>query len=95
MSASVVKLHGMTVEHPGKALLIVLDGFGIGKDSPFNAIRNARRPFFNTLFSRYPHSELFTHGNAVGLPNGVMGKDRKSTRLNSSHSTLSRMPSSA
>lgn len=56
-----------------KALLIVLDGFGIGKDSPFNAIRNARTPFFNTLFSKYPYSQLYTHGNAVGLPEGVMG----------------------
>jgi 2,3-bisphosphoglycerate-independent phosphoglycerate mutase len=63
----------MKVENPGKALLIVLDGFGIGKDSPFNAIRNARKPFFDSVFKKYPHSELFTHGHAVGLPNGVMG----------------------
>lgn len=56
-----------------RALLIVLDGFGIGKDSPFNAIRNARKPFFDQLLKKYPHSELLTHGGAVGLPEGVMG----------------------
>lgn len=58
---------------PSRAVLIVLDGFGIGKDSPFNAIRNARKPFFNELLNKYPHSQLLTHGGAVGLPDGVMG----------------------
>jgi len=56
-----------------KAMLIVLDGFGIGKDSPFNAIKNAKMPFFRNLLSKYPHSQILTHGEAVGLPAGVMG----------------------
>ena len=56
-----------------KAILIVLDGFGIGVDSPFNAINNAKMPFYRDLIARYPHSELITHGEAVGLPPGVMG----------------------
>lgn len=56
-----------------RAVLIVLDGFGIGKDSPFNAINNAKMPFYRSLLARYPHSELLTHGAAVGLPDGVMG----------------------
>lgn len=56
-----------------RALLIVLDGFGIGKDSPFNAIANARKPFLKSLLEKYPHSQLLTHGEAVGLPSGVMG----------------------
>ncbi|MBC7387252.1 MAG: 2,3-bisphosphoglycerate-independent phosphoglycerate mutase [Cryobacterium sp.] len=56
-----------------RALLIVLDGFGIGKDSPFNAIANARKPFIKGLLEKYPHSQLLTHGEAVGLPPGVMG----------------------
>jgi 2,3-bisphosphoglycerate-independent phosphoglycerate mutase len=56
-----------------RALLIVLDGFGIGKDSPFNAISNAKMPFYRDLIARYPHSQLVTHGQAVGLPDGVMG----------------------
>lgn len=60
-----------------KAMLVVLDGFGIGKDSPFNAIGNSIRhgkmPFYRNLIQKYPHSELITHGEAVGLPAGVMG----------------------
>ncbi len=56
-----------------RAVLIVLDGFGIGKDSPFNAIQNARMPFYRDLVAKYPHSQLLTHGHAVGLPQGVMG----------------------
>ena len=56
-----------------RAILIVLDGFGIGKDSPFNAIKNAKMPFYQELVAKYPHSQLVTHGHAVGLPDGVMG----------------------
>lgn len=56
-----------------KTVLIVLDGFGIGKDSPFNAINNAKMPFYRELIQKYPHSQLITHGEAVGLPPGVMG----------------------
>ncbi len=56
-----------------KTLLIILDGFGIGKDSPFNAINNAKMPFYREIASKYPRSQLVTHGRAVGLPEGVMG----------------------
>ena len=56
-----------------RAILIVLDGFGIGKESPFNAIQNAKMPFYKQLWEKYPHSQLLTHGAAVGLPDGVMG----------------------
>lgn len=56
-----------------RAILIVLDGFGIGKDSPFNAIANAKMPFYRQLSKKYSHSKLITHGEAVGLPEGVMG----------------------
>lgn len=56
-----------------RTLLIVLDGFGIGKDSPFNAIANAKMPFYKELLKKYPHSQLLTHGAAVGLPDGIMG----------------------
>jgi 2,3-bisphosphoglycerate-independent phosphoglycerate mutase len=56
-----------------RAILIVLDGFGIGKDSPFNAIKNAKMPFYREILKKYPHSQLITHGEAVGLPQGIMG----------------------
>ena len=59
--------------HPPQALLMVLDGFGIGKDSPWNAIQNAKMPFYKKLWQDFPHSQRWTHGKYVGLPDGVMG----------------------
>ena len=56
-----------------KVLLIVLDGFGEGKDYPFNAIKNAKMPFYKELCLKFPKSRLLTSGEAVGLPDGVMG----------------------
>ena len=56
-----------------RAILVILDGFGIGKDSPFNSVSNAKMPFYRGLLSKYPHAQLITHGKAVGLPEGVMG----------------------
>src|SRR5690348_9018482 len=56
-----------------KVFLIVLDGFGIGKDSPFNAIQHAHMPFYKGLAKSFPHAKLVTSGEAVGLPPGVMG----------------------
>ncbi len=58
--------------HP-KTFLIVLDGFGDGKDYPFNAIKNAKMPFYRELCSKFPRSQLLTCGEAVGLPAGIMG----------------------
>lgn len=63
----------MCAQSSNRAVLIILDGFGIGKDSPFNAIQNSKMPFYKGLLQRYPHSQLLTHGAAVGLPDGVMG----------------------
>jgi 2,3-bisphosphoglycerate-independent phosphoglycerate mutase len=56
-----------------RAVLIILDGFGTAKASPFNAIENANMPFFRELQATVPHATLLTHGSAVGLPEGVMG----------------------
>jgi 2,3-bisphosphoglycerate-independent phosphoglycerate mutase len=56
-----------------KSVLIILDGFGIGKDTPGNAINNGKMPFYRDLLKKYPHSQLITHGEEVGLPYGVMG----------------------
>lgn len=57
----------------GRAILIILDGFGIGKSSAFNAIENAKTPFLDQLIKKYPHSQILTHGEYVGLPSGIMG----------------------
>jgi 2,3-bisphosphoglycerate-independent phosphoglycerate mutase len=56
-----------------KALLIILDGWGIAPPSSANAITSANPQFFNSLIDEYPNATLTTHGEAVGLPKGQMG----------------------
>src|SRR5438034_1278294 len=56
-----------------KVILIILDGWGIGPNSKSNAILAAKTPYFNSLLSTYPHSQLLTSGENVGLPDGQMG----------------------
>ena len=54
-------------------VLMILDGYGIGKSCPQNAVCNADTPFLNGLFEKYPHSTLACSGLDVGLPDGQMG----------------------
>ena len=56
-----------------KVLLTILDGFGIGEKSEFNAVKNAETPEIDKLFEKYPSSELICSGAEVGLPDGTMG----------------------
>jgi len=56
-----------------KALLIILDGWGIGPIPEADAIRRANTPFFDSLMRDYPNARLVTYGEAVGLPEGQMG----------------------
>ena len=49
-------------------LLIVMDGWGIGKGGPEDAIALANTPVFDRLWANYAHTELMTHGPYVGLP---------------------------
>ena len=56
-----------------KAILIIMDGWGIGKHDKSDAIYNANTPFIDGLFRSVPHSTLLTHGLNVGLPEGQMG----------------------
>ena len=56
-----------------RAFLIILDGFGNRETKDWNAIRAANMPFYQETFGKYPHAELTTHGEAVGLPKGIMG----------------------
>jgi 2,3-bisphosphoglycerate-independent phosphoglycerate mutase len=53
--------------------LIVLDGWGYREEKKDNAIAEAKTPFFDSLWSRCPHSLLEASGLAVGLPEGQMG----------------------
>ncbi|MBS1111815.1 MAG: hypothetical protein H6Q95_107 [Nitrospirae bacterium] len=54
-------------------ILIVLDGWGIGKDSNENAQAQADIPFYKKLLNEFPHTTLECSGEAVGLPEGQMG----------------------
>lgn len=56
-----------------KALLIILDGYGIGDHGKDDAIFNTPTPFMDSLLANYPHSELQASGENVGLPDGQMG----------------------
>jgi len=56
-----------------KAILVIMDGWGLGKVKTSDAIQNARTPFVSSLYSKYPNTTLVTCGEAVGLPEGQMG----------------------
>ncbi len=56
-----------------KVVLIILDGWGIGLNPAYSAIDQARTPFIDSLYKKYPNSQLQASGIAVGLPEGQMG----------------------
>lgn len=56
-----------------KVLLIIMDGWGLGKVAAADAIQQANTPFTDALYHKYPHTTLTTCGEAVGLPDGQMG----------------------
>jgi 2,3-bisphosphoglycerate-independent phosphoglycerate mutase len=56
-----------------KVALLILDGWGLGRQDETDGIHLAKTPFFDTLYSNFPHAKLITHGEDVGLPEGQMG----------------------
>ena len=56
-----------------KAILIIMDGWGLGKVKSSDAIQNAHVPFVSSLYQKYPNTTLVTCGEDVGLPEGQMG----------------------
>ncbi|MBC7889387.1 MAG: 2,3-bisphosphoglycerate-independent phosphoglycerate mutase [Ferruginibacter sp.] len=56
-----------------KAILVIMDGWGLGKVKSSDAIQNAHTPFVTGLYKKYPNTTLITCGEAVGLPDGQMG----------------------
>jgi len=54
-------------------MLVVLDGYGWRDEEADNAVRLARTPTFDLLWSSCPHALLRTSGEDVGLPHGQMG----------------------
>lgn len=56
-----------------RVMLVIMDGWGHGQVPSADAIANANVPFVKSLYNKYPHTELITCGEAVGLPDGQMG----------------------
>jgi 2,3-bisphosphoglycerate-independent phosphoglycerate mutase len=56
-----------------KAILLILDGWGIGDKSKSDAIHTVGAPNIEKLTATYPHAQLLTSGEDVGLPDGQMG----------------------
>ena len=56
-----------------KALLMILDGWGIGNHTKGDVIFSTPTPFMDSLEKNYPHSQLLASGENVGLPDGQMG----------------------
>nr|WP_320117390.1 2,3-bisphosphoglycerate-independent phosphoglycerate mutase [uncultured Marinifilum sp.] len=56
-----------------KALLMILDGWGIGDKSNADVISSVATPYMDSLLAKYPNSQLQAAGRFVGLPDGQMG----------------------
>ena len=54
-------------------VLMILDGWGISKQTEGNAIAQSNTPNMDKLLSQYTHSQLLCSGEAVGLPDGQQG----------------------
>lgn len=61
------------MEKNQKVILLILDGWGIGNKTKSDVIYNANTPYIDSLYTKYPNSQLLTCGNNVGLPEGQMG----------------------
>ncbi len=56
-----------------KALLIILDGWGLSDNAENNPITMAKTPYWDSLLERFPHSALGASGEDVGLKPGKAG----------------------
>lgn len=52
----------------GPLLLIIMDGYGIGREYEGNAVFKARKPHLDRYFAQGLYTQLKAHGPAVGLP---------------------------
>ncbi len=56
-----------------KVLLMILDGWGIGNRSKSDVIYTMHPEYIEAMTAAYPHAQLRTDGENVGLPDGQMG----------------------
>jgi len=55
-----------------KALLLILDGWGIGEKNDHDAIFQAKPEYWNSLWLNYPHAVIHCKEDSVGLPEGCL-----------------------
>lgn len=58
---------------PKPLILLILDGFGLRKETEYNAIAQANTPCWDSLQKKFPMTQLDCSGRIVGLPNKQMG----------------------
>ncbi len=56
-----------------KVLLMILDGWGIGNRGKSDVIYTMHPEYIEAMTASYPHAQLRTDGENVGLPDGQMG----------------------
>lgn len=56
-----------------KAVLVIIDGWGVRAEKKDNAIAQAKTPFYSKILTEYPNTQIQASESFVGLPNGVMG----------------------
>ena len=56
-----------------RALLCILDGWGVSNDTKYNAVYSANTPNYDKLISEMPNTLIHADGLSVGLPEGQMG----------------------
>lgn len=54
-------------------ILVVLDGWGLAKPSKGNPVSLAKTPTMDGIKDKYPYTEIFAHGQYVGLPKKQVG----------------------
>ncbi|MBN2457893.1 2,3-bisphosphoglycerate-independent phosphoglycerate mutase [Candidatus Woesearchaeota archaeon] len=63
----------MGIKKKRKAILVIMDGWGIRKARSKNAVACAYTPVYDSLLKKYPHTTLSASGEDVGLPRGFIG----------------------
>jgi len=58
---------------PKPMVLLILDGWGYSEEPEGNAILHAKKPMWNAMWEKYPHTFIHGSGAEVGLPAEQMG----------------------
>lgn len=56
-----------------KVVLLILDGWGLGEKDAGNPIHLAKTPFIDSLYKKYPWTEICANGKCVGVPPDQVG----------------------